>query len=142
MSKAPKWGDSIRESKDSKRKAPETDKYFGTICVCALRYCMGRQTYMPTLVQDFCRRHIARFDDNTIRTMIDDIDFAERTGQSMGDDEIDRPDWYRFKKILENEKERRVNHEQLHIAARHRQGLRRTGTKRHNRAVSFRPVRR
>ena len=110
MSKAPKWGDSIRESKDSKRKAPETDKYFGMICVCALRYCMGRQTYMPTLVQDFCRRHIARFDDNTIRTMIDDIDFAERTGQSMGDDEIDRPDWYRFKKILENEQEWRVNH--------------------------------
>lgn len=78
MSKAQKWGDSIRESKDSKRKVPETDKYFGTICVCALRYCMGHQTYMPTLVQDFCRRHIARFDDNTIRTMIDDIDFAER----------------------------------------------------------------
>lgn len=107
MSKAPKWGDSIRESKDSKREAPETDKYLGTICVCALRYCMGRQTYMSTLVQDFCRRHIAQFDDNTIRTMIDDIDFAERTGQSMGDDEIDRPDWYRFRKFLESETERR-----------------------------------
>ena len=39
--------------------------------------------------------------------MIDDIDFAERTGQSMGDDEIDRPDWYRFRKFLESETERR-----------------------------------
>jgi hypothetical protein len=117
MSKAPKWGDSIRESKDSKREAPETDKYLGTICVCALRYCMGRQTYMPTLVQDFCRRHIARFDDNTIRTMIDDIDLAERTGQSMGDDEIDRPDWYRFRKFLENEKGRRLNHADKRLSA-------------------------
>jgi hypothetical protein len=24
---------------------------FGTLAICAIRYCQGRQTYMPSLVQ-------------------------------------------------------------------------------------------
>lgn len=34
-------------------KVDEQD--FGTVCVCALRYAMGRETYMPSLVRDFVR---------------------------------------------------------------------------------------
>lgn len=30
---------------------------FGTLCVCALRYCHGRQTYMPYLVQRIVLEH-------------------------------------------------------------------------------------
>lgn len=38
------------------------DNYFGTICLCAMRYALGRQTYMPGLVQDFIKAHIAEID--------------------------------------------------------------------------------
>ena len=53
------------------------DEYFGTICLCAMRYALGRQTYMPGLVQDFIRSHINQIDRGTIQVMIRDIDDAD-----------------------------------------------------------------
>lgn len=32
------------------------DDDFGAICNCAVRYAVGRRTYMPDLVLDFTRR--------------------------------------------------------------------------------------
>ena len=46
---------------------------FSTICICAVRYAIGRRTYMPRLVQDFITANIDMVDSNGIACMIRDI---------------------------------------------------------------------
>lgn len=82
------------------------DEDFGTICVCAVRYCFGRQTYMPSLVQDFVRRNFKYLNDNELQVMVDDINFAERINQ-LGDERIDKPDWLKFRERINSELEKR-----------------------------------
>lgn len=41
--------------KNATKKIDATTDDFGTICVCAVRYALGRMTYMPSLVQDYIR---------------------------------------------------------------------------------------
>ena len=79
---------------------------FGTICVCALRYAMGRMTYMPDLVRGFIRPLLPRLADKTISVMLQDCEFQERM-HMWGDAKIDRPGWVKWKKELEAEMERR-----------------------------------
>ena len=88
------------------------DEYFGTICLCALRYALGRQTYMPGIVQDFIRAHISEIDQSSIKVMLRDIEEADRirtyisnSGDSividgLGDTRIDRPGWERLRDFL------------------------------------------
>lgn len=82
------------------------DEDFGTICVCAVRYCFGRQTYMPSLVQDFVCRNFKYLNDNELQVMVDDINFAERINQ-LGDERIDKPDWLKFRERINSELEKR-----------------------------------
>ena len=79
---------------------------FGTVCVCALRYAMGRMTYMPSLVRDFVRPLLPRLPDKTIKVMVDDCDFQRRMN-AYGDDRIDKPDWIKWEKEVKAELERR-----------------------------------
>ena len=79
---------------------------FGTLCICALRYCHGRHTYMPSLAQRICMAHLQEFSDKTLGVMIDDCDFQERM-HLYGDEQIDKPDWLRWKDALLAEKRRR-----------------------------------
>lgn len=90
----------------SKIKIEQED--FGTICICALRYCHGRQTYMPELVQRIIRPHINELKDNDLDVMIDDCEFQERM-HLYGDERIDKPGWLLWKDTLIKEKERRQN---------------------------------
>ena len=88
------------------------DEYFGTICLCALRYALGRQSYMPGIVQDFIRSHINEIDQSSIKVMLRDIEEADRirtyisnSGDSividgLGDTRIDRPGWERLREFL------------------------------------------
>ena len=48
---------------------------FGTLCICAIRYCQGRQTYMPSLVQGIVREHLSELSDRDIQVMLDDCEF-------------------------------------------------------------------
>lgn len=82
------------------------DEDFGTICVCAVRYCFGRQTYMPSLVQDFVCRNFKHLNDNELKVMVDDINFAERINQ-LGDERIDKPDWLKFRERINSELDKR-----------------------------------
>lgn len=82
------------------------DQDFGTICVCALRYAMGRETYMPSLVRDFVRPLLPKLTDGTIAVMLDDCDFQARFG-NYGDDRIDKPGWIKWRQELLAEKIRR-----------------------------------
>lgn len=92
----------------------EYDKDIGTIAICAVRYALGRQTYMPGLVQDFVMRHPEIVDDRVKGVMLEDIKIADRftkyglpngtemTLDGLGDTKIDRPGWLKFKAWLEN----------------------------------------
>ena len=79
---------------------------FGTLCICALRYCMGRQTYMPSLVREIVRSVLSKFSDKDIRVMLDDCEFQESC-DLFGDPKIDKPGWLAWREELQAEKQRR-----------------------------------
>lgn len=70
----------------------------GTLCICALRYCHGRQTYMPSLVQNIVMAHFKDLSDR-------DLDIIAREEQFQSDmnlwgDTCDKVDWKNFYQIL------------------------------------------
>ena len=79
---------------------------FATLCVCAIRYCHGRQTYMPSLVRGIISQHLDMFSKNKLKTMIEDCDFQERF-DLYGDKKIDKPGWIKWKQTLEEEYKKR-----------------------------------
>ena len=83
-----------------------TQEDFGTLCICAIRYCQGRQTYMPDLVREIVAPHLPDLSDKDLRVMLDDCDF-QATMKLYGDERIDKPGWIRWKELLNAEKRRR-----------------------------------
>ena len=79
---------------------------FENLAVCALRYCMGRQTYMPSLVRSAIRPHLQSLDNSTIATMIRDCEEQRKTG-NWGGEKIDKPKWEAWRVELEAEMKRR-----------------------------------
>ena len=79
---------------------------FGTLAICAVRYCHGRQTYMPDLVRDIVRPRLKELSDKDLNVMIEDCDFQERMNL-YGNERIDKPGWLRWKADLIAERERR-----------------------------------
>ena len=76
---------------------------FGTLAVCALRYCMGRETYMPGLVRDIIRPHLPELDNKTITVMLMDCE-GQAKDNCYGHERIDKPGWIKWKGELEAEK--------------------------------------
>lgn len=63
--------------------APFNDSDMHLIVIGALRYSMGRMTYMPKVTCDFIKHHMALWNENTLTILIRDIsehliDYAER----------------------------------------------------------------
>ena len=61
---------------------PICDADFRLILLSAMRYAMGRNTYMPAVVSDYIKRHIRFLDDKFLALAADDIrrhleDYAE-----------------------------------------------------------------
>ena len=79
------------------------DEDFGTVFICAVRYCIGRQTYMPRLVQKQIRPLLPQIDSGALIVMRNDI----RTASSWGDEKIDKPGWMQFLADIEAELEAR-----------------------------------
>ena len=79
---------------------------FSTLAICALRYCMGRQTYMPSLVRDIIRPFLQSIPDGSIDVMINDCEFQKRY-EMWGDQKIDKPGWETWEQELRAEKARR-----------------------------------
>ena len=62
--------------------APICDSDFRLVLLSAMRYAMGRNTYMPAVVSDYIKRHIRFLDDKFLALAADDIrrhleDYAE-----------------------------------------------------------------
>lgn len=79
------------------------DDDFGAVINCAVRYCIGRQTYMPQLVTDYVRPLLPYLNYITVSTMWNDI----RSAKSYGDKNIDEPMWMRFLDDVVKELDRR-----------------------------------
>ena len=77
----------------------ELDRDFGTVCGCAVRYSLGRQTYMTSLVQQFINRNLKQIDSYSLAVMARDI----KEAPSYGNETIDKPGWMNFLAVLEKE---------------------------------------
>lgn len=84
---------------------------FGTFCICAVRYCIGRRSYMPRLIQGYIRPLLPYLSDKTLGVMRRDIaaDDIPTYPDYWGDPKIDKPGWMRFLADIEEELKRRKN---------------------------------
>lgn len=82
-------------------------KDFGFVCICAVRYCLGRRTYAPGTVMGFIKTFLPALDDKTLYVMARDIAEAD----NLGDTEIDAPMWTAFLAEIEKERKRRKSDE-------------------------------
>lgn len=91
-----------------------TDDDFGTLCICAVRYCIGRETYMPRLIQGYIRPLLPYLSNKTLGVMRRDIaaDDIPTYPDYWGDPKIDKPGWMKLLADIEEELKRRKN-EQL-----------------------------
>ena len=67
--------------------APISDSDSRLILLSAMRYAMGRKTYMPSVVADYIKRHLQLLDDKFLTLAADDIqryleDYAEHEANS------------------------------------------------------------
>lgn len=85
---------------------PYMDEEFGMIVTCAIRYAIGRMTYMPSVVCEFTLRFMPLLDSKTIHVMIRDItETMERWQGELTDSEL----WLNLRAKAEEEKERRIS---------------------------------
>lgn len=80
---------------------------FGTLCICALRYCLGRKTYMPSVIMEMCLSNLDMVTTKDLAVMIGDIESWRRAGKDFGDD---LEDWERFENAVQAEKSKRDHH--------------------------------
>lgn len=88
-----------------------SQKDFGTIAICAIRYCHGRMTYMPGMVRGIIRPNLYKISDKDLNIMLEDCEFQRQT-QTYGDEKIDKPGWIEWENELKAERERRKNAKQ------------------------------
>ena len=74
----------------------EIDKNFETILLCAVRYAIGRKTYIPSLVIDYITPLLPYLSDNTLRLIANEITEYGAYEGGLGDEKIDRPYWEQF----------------------------------------------
>lgn len=74
---------------------------FGAICNCAIRYCLGRRTYMPTIVIGFITPYLPVVSDKTLWCFERDIEEHGKLGL----------DWMRFLKAVKDEIAKREQEE-------------------------------
>ena len=76
-----------------------TNNDFATLAVCALRYSMGRETYMPDLVRSIVRPHLRELSDEELSVLIRD----SKEQRCFGNETIDKPGWLQWRDELMKE---------------------------------------
>lgn len=64
------------------------DEDFGVIVNAALRYAIGRHSYLPSTVVDFIRKCTPILDDRTLHVICTDIEKELRSAESMDNPEM------------------------------------------------------
>lgn len=83
-----------------------SDDDFGLILNCAVRYSMGRETYMPHAVMRFITPLLTKLTTKTLVCMDRDLDEPQIFG-GLGHERIDAPKWREFHVAVKQELERR-----------------------------------
>lgn len=87
-----------QEKKGNRNHMPYVDvttDQFGCILNCAVRYAIGRRTYMPGMVIEYARTLIPYISDKTLYVLDQDITEQKYRG-GYGDKQIDEPLWMQF----------------------------------------------
>lgn len=76
---------------------------FKDITICALRYALGRRTYITGVVADFIKEYPEIIDDRVKTVMLSDIEdyLNHRKTAFYKDDECDYHTWLELKRWLE-----------------------------------------
>ena len=80
---------------------------FGSVCIFALRYSMGRRTYAPSTVIGFIARNFESLDTVDLIVMLKDIEGYDKMHKGDFGDDCDKLDWLRFKTELDTEIKKR-----------------------------------
>lgn len=81
------------------------DEDFGAVLICAVRYALGRRTYMPSLVTEYIMGHChLTLDSNTLGVMIRDIEEQGKNGPDAYGDTWDEKTWRKFLDWCKKEK--------------------------------------
>lgn len=84
---------------DSEQKIDPANDDFGAVCNCAVRYCLGRRSYMPSLVCGYITPLLPELTDKTLDCFERDIAERKRTGFNFGDS-CDYETWDAFYKAV------------------------------------------
>lgn len=79
------------------------DDDFGAVCNCAVRYAIGRMTYMPSIVAGFIKPLLPKLNNRTLWCLERDIEGAN----SYGDPGIDKPLWMGLLEAVKDEIKKR-----------------------------------
>ena len=82
------------------------DKDFGALLICAVRYCLGRHTYMPGLIIGYITPLLPHISDNTLRCIETDLSQPDLYN-GFGDKKIDEPIWIKFRCDIQEELQER-----------------------------------
>ncbi len=93
-------------AKTKKPTVDLSDDDFGCCLNCAVRYSIGRQSYMPSLVIGFITPLLPYLSDKALWCF--DQDITERRYEGgYGDPRIDEPHWLRFHEAVREERTKR-----------------------------------
>ena len=85
---------------------------FECVLTAAMRYSLGRQTYMPAVVVGYITPLIPKLSDKFLYVAMRDIDELKgRREKALGNPTIDKPVWDEFYKKIKIEYERRKDNE-------------------------------
>ena len=85
------------------------DEDFGAVLICALRYCLGRRTYMPGLIIGYVTPLLPHVSNKCLRCIETDLSKPDLYG-GFGDVRIDEPIWIEFRNRVREELEKRKEH--------------------------------
>ena len=74
----------------------EINKDFETILLCAIRYAIGRRTYIPSRVIDYITPLLPYLSEDVLKLLANEITKYEAYEGALGDEMIDRPYWEQF----------------------------------------------
>ena len=85
----------------------EINKNFETILLCAVRYAIGRRTYIPSLVIDYITPLLPYLSEDVLKLIVNEIIERYTYEGALGDEKIDKPYWIDFLQRIEIEMEGR-----------------------------------
>ena len=74
----------------------EINKNFETILLCAVRYAIGRRTYIPSLVIDYITPLLPYLSEDVLKLIVNEIIERYTYEGALGDEKIDKPYWEQF----------------------------------------------